>query len=77
MPTVTLKNIPSKLHQKLKARAASHRRSLNSEIITCLESVVEAVPTDALLRRARFLREQVSGVVHDSDLKSLKNQGRP
>ncbi len=79
MATLTLKNIPNKLHQKLKARAALRRRSLNSEILTCLESVLAAAPVDVadLLRRARLLRDQVSGELNDNELKKLKNQGRP
>jgi plasmid stability protein len=79
MPTVTLKGVPKRLHQKLKSRASLHRRSLNGEILTCLESVVESVPVDVgtLLRRARFLRGQVSGELNDNALKKLKNHGRP
>ena len=41
MPTtLTLKNIPDEVYQRLKASAESHRRSLNSEAIVCLESVL-------------------------------------
>ena len=79
MPTVTLKGVPKRLHQKLKSRASLHRRSLNSEILTCLESVVESAPIDveSLLRRAHFLRGQVSGELDNNALKKLKNHGRP
>ena len=41
MPTtLTLKNIPDEIYVRLKAAAESHRRSLNSEAIVCLESVL-------------------------------------
>ena len=41
MPTsVTLKNIPDAVYERLKAAAELHRRSLNSEAIVCLESVL-------------------------------------
>ena len=41
MPTtLTLKNIPDEVYIRLKAAAASHRRSLNSEALVCLESVL-------------------------------------
>ena len=41
MPTsLTLKNIPDALYERLKAAAELHRRSLNSEAIVCLESVL-------------------------------------
>ncbi|MCI5142319.1 MAG: Arc family DNA-binding protein, partial [Candidatus Electrothrix sp. ATG1] len=37
MPTLTLKNIPEDLYTRLKAAAEAHRRSLNSEILYCVE----------------------------------------
>ncbi|MGC8703572.1 MAG: FitA-like ribbon-helix-helix domain-containing protein, partial [Thiomonas sp.] len=41
MPTtLTLKNIPDEVYQRLKTSAEIHRRSLNSEAIVCLESVL-------------------------------------
>ena len=40
MPTtLTLKNIPDEVYQRLRASAEAHRRSLNSEAIVCLETV--------------------------------------
>jgi plasmid stability protein len=38
--TLTLKNIPDDVYKRLKAAAESHRRSLNSEAIVCLETVL-------------------------------------
>ncbi len=41
MPTtLTLKNIPDEIYARLKTAAALHRRSLNSEAILCLETVL-------------------------------------
>jgi plasmid stability protein len=41
MPTtLTLKSIPDEVCEKLKASAHAHRRSLNSEAIVCLETVL-------------------------------------
>ena len=42
MATMTVKDVPEKLHRRLKARAAAHRRSLNSEVIACLEATAGA-----------------------------------
>lgn len=42
MPTITLKNVPEDLHRRLTARAAKHRRSLNQEVIACLEKITLA-----------------------------------
>jgi antitoxin FitA len=38
--TVTLKNIPDPVYLRLKESAAAHHRSLNSEVIACLERVL-------------------------------------
>ena len=41
MPTTpTLKNIPDEVYERLKTAAQAHRRSLNSEAIVCLETVL-------------------------------------
>ena len=37
MPTLTLKDMPVKLHSALKKRAQRNRRSLNQEALYCLE----------------------------------------
>ncbi len=41
MPTtLTLKNIPDEVYERLKVAAAAHHRSLNGEAIVCLETVL-------------------------------------
>ena len=79
MATITLKNIPEQLHKKIKQRAMQHHRSLNSEIIFCLERVLGSSPvdTEALITRARDLRSKLSVRLTNKDLTVLKNQGRP
>lgn len=37
MATITLKNVPKALHERLKASAERNRRSMNSEALVCLE----------------------------------------
>lgn len=59
MPTtLTLKNIPDEVYERLKAAAKAHRRSLNSEAIICLETVLlpGKMPPAERLARARALR---------------------
>ncbi len=76
---LTLKKLPPAVHQKLKARAAAHRRSLSQEAIACLESVVlaERRDPDAVLVEARRLRRRVRVRATDADLRALKDAGRP
>ncbi len=80
MPALTIKNMPDDLYQKLKDAAQAHRRSLNSEIIYCLETVLtpRKMPVSDRLQRARSLRQQVpSGKVTPADIEDAIEQGRP
>jgi len=78
MATVTVKDLPGKLHRQLKARALQHRRSLNGEIIAVLEAATtpRKLDPDTLLARAAALRSRVGGRLTDSDLAALRHAGR-
>ena len=80
MATLTIKNLPEKLHKSLKASAGQHRRSINSEAIACLEKVLTSTRVDPeeFLARVRALRESTPKLfVTDEDLRKAKNWGRP
>lgn len=81
MPTtLTLKNIPDEVYERLKTSAESHRRSLNSEAIVCLESVLlpERVSVAERLARARALRACLAPArFRVRDIARLKREGRP
>ena len=80
MPTsLTLKNIPDEVYRRLKASAESHRRSLNSEAIVCLESVLVPgrQPVSERLARARALRSALpTQRFEPQDIESFKREGR-
>lgn len=80
MPTtLTLKNIPDAVYARLKASAETHRRSLNSEAIVCLESVLlpRRVDPAERLARARALRTAVRGKPFAArDVDAFKRAGR-
>ncbi|MCO5055223.1 Arc family DNA-binding protein [Thermomonas sp.] len=80
MPTtLTLKNIPDAVYEQLKATAALNRRSLNSEAIVCLETVLtpgKLAPRERLAR-ARALRAGVQAGGFGADaIDTMKRQGR-
>jgi plasmid stability protein len=78
--TLTLKNIPEDIYRRLKLAAETHRRSLNSEAIVCLETVLapNRLPTSERLARARALREQLTQAdFRTRDIDTAKRQGRP
>jgi plasmid stability protein len=81
MPTtLTLKNIPDEVYERLKRSAKLHRRSLNSEVIVCLETVLaptSITPTERLAR-ARAIRAALPKKRYSiRQIDVLKKQGRP
>jgi plasmid stability protein len=81
MPTtLTLKNIPDTVYERLKAAAEMHRRSMNSEAIVCLETVLmptRLAPSERLAR-ARELRASLpQRTFHADDIDLAKRDGRP
>lgn len=80
MPTLTIKGMPDGLYRRLKAQAAAHRRSLNSEILVALERAVATAPPDAavLLRRVDALRSALKVPrLTEGRLRAAKSAGRP
>jgi len=58
--TVTFKNIPDDLYEKLKEAAAAHHRSINSELINCLESILHPRKIEPMERLTRFRNVRLS-----------------
>ena len=81
MPTtLTLKNIPDDVYERLKLSAAEFRRSMNSQAIVCLETMLlpaKVLPAERLAR-ARALRATLpTGQFDAHDIDTLKRAGRP
>jgi antitoxin FitA len=80
MATITVKNIPAELYERLKIAAKAHRRFVNSEIIVRIERAVAAHPVDpeAMLARARPLRQLThTAPITEADFSQAKAAGRP
>ena len=79
MATITIKNLPDAVYRRLKLNASEHRRSLNKEVIMCLEQSTGSVALDpeTFLARAREIRKLVKGPpLTERGLKHLKSAGR-
>ena len=79
MPTLTLKALPAPLHRQLKARASSHKRSLNQEVISLLEEAVSParkVDTAKLIAEARAFRATLGFTVTPEEIDRFKREGR-
>ena len=79
MATVTVKNIPDELYARLKSVAVMNRRSINSEIIMCIDRAVVSHPIDPekLLEDARQLRKlSADHPIEDEEFNEAKARGR-
>ena len=79
MATVTVKNIPDELYARLKSVAEINRRSINSEIIMCIEHAVVSRQIDPkkILENARHLRKITANhPIGDEEFNQAKTEGR-
>lgn len=78
--TLTLKSIPDEVYQRLKSSAEAHRRSLNSEAIVCLESVLvpgKINPAERLARAQALRASLPQNKFRAKATAALKREGRP
>jgi plasmid stability protein len=79
MATITVKNIPDELYERLKSVAEINRRSINSEIIVCIENAVMSrrINLEETLENARQLRHLTAGhFISDDEFNQAKTEGR-
>jgi antitoxin FitA len=79
MVTITIKNIPPQIYERIKSQARKNHRSINGEILSILEQAIAVPPIDvnATLERTRKLRELTADYVISADeIEKLINEGR-
>ncbi len=79
MVTVTIKNIPEEVYERIKTQSKVNHRSINGEILSILEQAISLPPIDvqATLERARKVRELTSHyTVTASEIEKMINEGR-
>ncbi len=78
--SITIKNIPDAVYERLRVSAETHHRSLNSELIACLEQALlpRRNTVEERLTRARQLRSGVTrpGVSRRQIARAIR-AGRP
>ena len=80
MLDLTIKGVPDSLYRRLKRLAALHRRSLNNEIIICLEQASGAanLNPEAWLGDADRMRKRLAlSSLTERMLRKAKEVGRP
>lgn len=80
MASITVKNIPENLYAQLKVQAKMHHRSINGEVIHCLENAVlpRRISAEELRRRMRKLREELNPelALSPEEMKAAIEEGR-
>ncbi|MEP5765216.1 MAG: Arc family DNA-binding protein [Halieaceae bacterium] len=80
VPSITLKNIPETLYLALKQRAETHHRSLNGEVISCLEEVAmpRRISREDIAEQLREMRVEIGpGVaLSPAEMKAAIDEGR-
>ena len=77
---ITLKNVPDEIYEKLKAAAAAHHRSVNKEVIACLEQAYSPtkVGVEERLAQIRKFRGSLGPRKFKSrDILRAIDEGRP
>ena len=80
MATLTIKNIPDEVYERLKQQARKNRRSINNEAIVILENILPPQQRDVkkILEEARKIRELTAHyVLTEEEVNKWKNEGRP
>lgn len=80
MPALTIKNIPDSLYEQLKSAADLHRRSINSEVLVCLEQALVAkktTPSDRLKRIEQLRASIKPNAITLDDIDLAIESGRP
>ncbi len=76
---ITLKGIPDDVYERLRQSAGSNHRSLNSEVIACLETLLLPKKTTAVqhLAAIRAMRSKLpQGAFNHDEIDQLKREGR-
>jgi len=79
MVSLTLKDIPPDLHRRLRERAATTGRSLNKEILACLELVTAPcrLKVPEYLSRVERCRDGMDFEVTLNEIQDAIEDGRP
>ena len=78
MNNITIRNIPDSIHKKLKRRARLFRRSLNNEILACLEQATmpNKINTDLILKKAEEIHRKLKFDISLDEINLAKQVGR-
>ena len=80
MPALTIKNIPDDLYHELKNIAEQHHRSIDSEVIICLQRALfpKSISPEDKLITIQALRSQIQpNIITTEEIEQTLNESRP
>ena len=77
MPGVLIRDVPDELHEKLKARAEAHRRSLGREALVLLERALATPAGPPTLDEIDTLRVEGAKPLTQDLIDRARQTGRP
>ncbi len=78
MINIIVRNLPERIHKKLKKRSELSRRSINSEIIACLEKALltNKLEVEQILAKSKKIRYSLNFEITLDALEEAKSYGR-
>ena len=78
MATITLKNVPPNVHIGIKKRAERHHRSVNSEIVYCLERILGLAEDEVeeTLAKVEIAHKGIKTTLNQREIRDAINEGR-
>jgi len=78
MNNITVRNIPERIHKRLKERTKYTHRSINSEIIACLEEALftNKLEVERILAKSKEISYSLNFDITLDELEEAKSYGR-
>lgn len=79
MPSILLENVPEPVYEELRRRAEQHKRSVDSEAMTCVEIALKDSKEEWkkwILQETDETRKRVGGYITEDEINEMKRQGR-
>ncbi len=79
MPSITLKNVPDDVYERLKRQADEEMRSINAQAIHLIDIATRPrkINADVFYQRVKDLRVEIGGSFEAEEIDQLKRAGRP
>ncbi|WP_069131025.1 FitA-like ribbon-helix-helix domain-containing protein [Rhodohalobacter halophilus] len=77
--SITIRDIPDDVYEKIKKQAELHHRSINSEVIVYLKMLAQSNrrDPDQVITHAKKLKQKAKGTLSMEEIQQAIDEGRP